>query len=113
MTWSELGEADLILVSGLSGNRALLDYQLASKRLSLRGTYEVEHLSTAIGLVAAGVGTAILPLFGDSGGRVPAGAPDRAREARDRPDTGADPSEERDALARGGSVLRCACAEPC
>ena len=61
VTWTELGESDLIVVSGLSGNRALLDYQLARKRLSLRGTYEVEHLSTAIGLVAAGVGSAILP----------------------------------------------------
>lgn len=61
VSWKDLGEADLILVSGLSGNRALLDYQLARKRLRLNGTYEVEHLSTAIGLVSAGVGTAILP----------------------------------------------------
>jgi DNA-binding transcriptional LysR family regulator len=61
VTWKELGQAELILVSGLSGNRALLDYQLARKRLSLSGSYEVEHLSTAIGLVSAGVGTAILP----------------------------------------------------
>ena len=59
--WRELGESALIMVGGLSGNRALLDHQLARNRLSLSGTYEVEHLSTAIGLVAAGVGTAILP----------------------------------------------------
>jgi len=59
--WKELGEAELIMVGGLSGNRALLDHQLARNRLSLQGTYEVEHLSTAIALVAAGVGTAILP----------------------------------------------------
>ena len=71
VTWSELREADLILVSGLSGNRALLDYQLAKKRLSLRGTYEVEHLSTAIGLVAAGVGTAILPFSAIQEGAYP------------------------------------------
>jgi DNA-binding transcriptional LysR family regulator len=61
VAWKDLGEADLILVGGLSGNRALLDHQLARKRLRLNGTYEVEHLSTAIGLVSAGVGTAILP----------------------------------------------------
>jgi DNA-binding transcriptional LysR family regulator len=61
VTWSDLAESDLILVSGLSGNRALLDYQLARKRLRLSGPYEVEHLSTALGLVAAGVGSAILP----------------------------------------------------
>jgi DNA-binding transcriptional LysR family regulator len=59
--WRELGETELIMVGGLSGNRALLDHQLARNRLSLSGTYEVEHLSTAIGLVAAGVGSAILP----------------------------------------------------
>ena len=61
VTWSDLAGSDLVLVSGLSGNRALLDYQLARKRLHLRGRYEVEHLSTALGLVAAGVGSAILP----------------------------------------------------
>ena len=61
VTWNDLAESDLILVSGLSGNRALLDSQLARKRLRLSGPYEVEHLSTALGLVAAGVGSAILP----------------------------------------------------
>jgi DNA-binding transcriptional LysR family regulator len=61
LTWKELREAELIMVGGLSGNRALLDHQLAKNRLSLTGSYEVEHLSTAIALVAAGVGTAILP----------------------------------------------------
>ena len=60
ITWSELRQAELIMASSLSGNRALLDYQLAKHRLSLQGMYEVEHLSTAIALVAAGVGTAIL-----------------------------------------------------
>src|SRR5206468_1873151 len=58
ITWKELREAELIMVGGLSGNRALLDHQLAKNRLSLTAGYEVEHLSTALGLVAAGVGTA-------------------------------------------------------
>ena len=61
VSWKDLKEAELIMMSSLSGNRVLLDHQLARKRLSLSGKYEVEHLSTAIGLVAAGVGTAILP----------------------------------------------------
>jgi DNA-binding transcriptional LysR family regulator len=61
MTWKDLKQEELIVVSSLSGNRALLDHQLARERLSLSGAYEVEHLSTAIGLVSAGVGTAILP----------------------------------------------------
>jgi DNA-binding transcriptional LysR family regulator len=61
VTWKELAGGELILVGGLSGNRALLDHQLARKRLGQHGTYEVEYLSTAIGMVSAGVGTAILP----------------------------------------------------
>jgi len=61
VTWKELRQAELIMVGGLSGNRALLDHQLARNRLNLSGTYEVEHVSTAVALVAAGVGTAILP----------------------------------------------------
>ena len=61
VTWKNLSQQELITVSGLSGNRVLLDHQLARKRLRLSGTYEVEHLSTAIGLVSSGVGTAILP----------------------------------------------------
>jgi DNA-binding transcriptional LysR family regulator len=62
VAWKDLREAELIMVSGHSGNRALLDHQLARKRLSLTGMYEVQHLSTAIALVSAGVGTAILPM---------------------------------------------------
>ena len=54
-------EAELIVISGLSANRVFLDYQLAKRGISLTGAFEVQHLSTAIGLVAAGVGTAILP----------------------------------------------------
>ncbi|MFO1313031.1 MAG: LysR family transcriptional regulator [Burkholderiales bacterium] len=61
VAWSDLAGSDLVLVSGMSGNRALLDHQLARKRLRIAGPYEVEHLSTALGLVAAGVGSAILP----------------------------------------------------
>jgi DNA-binding transcriptional LysR family regulator len=61
VTWKDLKQEELIVVSSLSGNRALLDHQLARERISLTGAYEVEHLSTAIALVSAGVGTAILP----------------------------------------------------
>ncbi len=60
--WSELREEDLIVVSSTSGNRALLDYQLARHRINVNGAYEVHHPSTALGLVTAGVGAAILPV---------------------------------------------------
>ena len=61
VTWSDLREAELIMISSLSANRVFLDYQLAKRGINLHGAYEVQHLSTAIGLVAAGVGTTILP----------------------------------------------------
>jgi DNA-binding transcriptional LysR family regulator len=61
ITWKELRAVDLITISGASGNRALLDHQLARRNIDVRGRYEVEHPSTAIALVAAGVGAAILP----------------------------------------------------
>jgi DNA-binding transcriptional LysR family regulator len=62
LSWADLRSADLIVVSSTSGNRALLDYQLARHRINVNGTYEVHHPSTALGLVTAGVGAAILPV---------------------------------------------------
>ncbi len=62
VSWRDVREAELIVVSSASGNRALLDYQLARHRIDVNGNYEVHHPSTALGLVVAGVGVAILPL---------------------------------------------------
>ncbi len=61
VTWSDMGSADLIVVSNLTATRVFMDYQLAKRGISLNGAYEVQHHSTAISLVAAGVGSAILP----------------------------------------------------
>jgi DNA-binding transcriptional LysR family regulator len=60
-TWSDLRGMDLITFGEASGNRLLIDYQLARRRLDVRGRFEVEQMSTAFGLVSAGVGVAILP----------------------------------------------------
>jgi DNA-binding transcriptional LysR family regulator len=59
--WKDLRGFDLIALAGNSESRILINYQLARRKLDLRGRFEVEHLSTAIGLVAAGAGVAILP----------------------------------------------------
>ena len=61
IAWRDLGGTDLIAFGGASGNRLLMDYQLAGKRLQVRARYEVEQMSTAAGLVCAGVGAAVLP----------------------------------------------------
>lgn len=61
VTWSDMCGADLIVVSNLTATRAFMDYQLAKRGIGLNGAYEVQHHATAISLVAAGVGSAILP----------------------------------------------------
>jgi len=38
-----------------------MDYQLAKRGIRVHGNYEVQHHATAVNLVAAGVGSAILP----------------------------------------------------
>lgn len=59
--WSDMNQSDLIVVSSFTATRIFMDYQLAKKGISLQGSYEVQHHATAINLVAAGVGCAILP----------------------------------------------------
>lgn len=61
VTWSDMRDADLIVVSNFMATRIFMDYQLAKRGLRLQGQYEVQHHATAINLVAAGVGSAILP----------------------------------------------------
>lgn len=59
--WTDLRDEDLIMVRGFTNTRVLMDYQMVQHGISLEGTYEVQHQATAINLVAAGVGCAILP----------------------------------------------------
>lgn len=61
VTWSDMRETELVVVSSMTATLVFMDYQLAKRGISLSGAYEVQHHATAISLVAAGVGTAILP----------------------------------------------------
>jgi DNA-binding transcriptional LysR family regulator len=61
VSWTDLQGIDLIVVSSFMATRMFLDYQLAQRGIRLSGHYEVQHHATAINLVAAGVGCAILP----------------------------------------------------
>jgi len=54
------GEPVLSLVAG-SGNRALLDQQLASAGVGLRISHEAAHVWALIGMVEAGLGCALIP----------------------------------------------------
>lgn len=61
VTWTDMRDAELIGVSSFMATRVFMDYQLAKRGIRLRGNYEVQHHATAVNLVAAGVGSAILP----------------------------------------------------
>jgi len=61
LTWADMNLDDLIVVSSFTGTRIVMNYQLAKKGIELQGHYEVQHHATALNLVAAGVGCAIMP----------------------------------------------------
>jgi DNA-binding transcriptional LysR family regulator len=61
VTWADMRDAELIGVSSFMATRVFMDYQLARRGIRLHGHYEVQHHATALNLVAAGVGSAILP----------------------------------------------------
>lgn len=59
--WLELANSPLIRISQQTGNRALIDDALGSRRESLDWRYEVQHVATAVSMVLAGVGLTIVP----------------------------------------------------
>ncbi|WP_425417692.1 LysR family transcriptional regulator [Oricola indica] len=61
LNWSDVGNAALILPARGTGNRLLIDEALARANVPIRWTHEVRRTSTALDLVAAGVGIAPLP----------------------------------------------------
>jgi len=59
--WRDLKGADLIMVRGFTSTRLLIEYHLLTNHVSTAGAYEVQYHSTAVNLVEAGVGCAVLP----------------------------------------------------
>ncbi len=64
--WQELVGYKMIGVRSSSGNRLLIEQQLANKPRKLDWFYEVRHLSTSLGLVEAGLGISALPWSGNA-----------------------------------------------
>ena len=54
LSWQDIATDQLILPARGTGNRLLIDEALASARLSLRWTFEVERSTTVLTLVAGG-----------------------------------------------------------
>ena len=60
-TWRQLIGEPMVSIGTLSANRALIEGLAQERGLDIAWTYQVEHLSTAVSLVAGGSGVAILP----------------------------------------------------
>jgi len=61
ISWQELLDVELIVPMKGTGNRMLIDDAIAKARKKLLWSYEVQRTSSAIELVQAGIGVAILP----------------------------------------------------
>lgn len=61
VAWRDLAPYRFITVGRRSGNRLILDLGLAGLPWRPRWFYEVQHLSTSLGLIEAGLGVAALP----------------------------------------------------
>jgi DNA-binding transcriptional LysR family regulator len=72
LAWRELQSHALIYSGQESGNRQLLDAALGNQNLHPRAVYEVQRSSTAVGLVAEGVGVAVVPGLAMQKGAYPA-----------------------------------------
>jgi len=61
LTWAQLQGLPLVRVSAETGNRILIDDALGARRETLTWRYEVQRVITAVSLVRAGIGYAIVP----------------------------------------------------
>jgi len=57
----DLHDEPVLALAAGSGNRALLDRQLAQAGVQLQVTHEAAHVWTLIGMVEAGLGCALVP----------------------------------------------------
>jgi DNA-binding transcriptional LysR family regulator len=63
ISWQNLPGQPLIFLSRASGIRRLADSMLEQTGLSLNPKFEVAHITTALSLVIAGLGVAVLPTY--------------------------------------------------
>lgn len=71
LQWGQLQGHALIVPGGGSSNRPLLDTVLGPLNIHLPATYEVQRSATAVGLVAQGLGAAIVPQLSIAPGAYP------------------------------------------
>lgn len=71
IAWKDLEGQALIGVSRASGNRMILENALAKSNVRLTFQYEVNHLTTSLGLVERGLGISVLPKLATPPGKHP------------------------------------------
>src|SRR5262249_42059085 len=59
--WNDLEGQPLVRISSQTGNRVLIDDALGSARDRMSWVYEVQHVASAVSLVAAGAGLTVVP----------------------------------------------------
>jgi DNA-binding transcriptional LysR family regulator len=59
--WKDIADEKVVLPMKTTGNRMLIDEALARSRQTAPWAYEVRRTTTALGLVEAGIGVAVLP----------------------------------------------------
>ena len=105
VSWVELARFDTIGVNKVSGNRLLLDQALAQVAGRLQSIYEVQHVTTQIGIVEAGLGVAAVPSLAMPAADHPLAGQRAARRAgRDAPGR-ADPPAGSLTVAVGAAAL--------
>ena len=63
LRWRDLRDEDVIMLTRASGIRLLTEVGIESAGLSIKPAFEVSQVSTALALVAAGLGIAVLPSY--------------------------------------------------
>ncbi|MGL5116624.1 MAG: LysR family transcriptional regulator [Beijerinckiaceae bacterium] len=61
LDWAEIVDLPLVRISAETGNRILIDDALGLRKENLNWRYEVQRVTTAVALVGAGAGYAVLP----------------------------------------------------
>jgi DNA-binding transcriptional LysR family regulator len=61
LAWADIAHLPLIRISAETGNRILIDDALGARKETLNWRFEVQRVTTAVALVGAGVGYAVLP----------------------------------------------------
>lgn len=71
VNWAELEGMPLVRISPQTGNRALIDDALGSRREHMTWRYECQHVATAVSMVVAGLGLTIVPRLAIDGAGMP------------------------------------------